>query len=570
MRRTNRRLALFMGLAVLFLVGLLGRSFYVQVIAAPDLQQKADDQSTRVVTIDAPRGVIYDRTGEALAISETMATVYANPLQVEDPVAAAALLAPVLSIPEKELRDRLSGDSGFRYLARKIDPALGEEVKKLEIPGIGVTTEEKRVYPKGALAPQLLGFVGGDEYRGIAGLEYQYDDILAGEPGEMRVISDPTTGSRIATVSIREAKSGQSITLTIDEQIQFETEKVLADVVQEFEAKKAFAVVIDPSDGEILAMANTPIFDTNDFASGEIAEIDRRNSVVNDQYEPGSTFKMVVTAAALEEGLVEPDTVFRLGPEIAIYDRVVHEAHEGVPDERRLTVTQILAESSNVGAVTLGLEVGKTRLVEMIRKLGFTEKLDIDFPGEAPGQMLAPEKWSGTTIANVPIGQGIAASPLQLATAYSAIANDGVLVQPHMVRDGEQPYTREVVNRAVAGQLREMLTVTVDEGTGSRARVPGYEVAGKTGTAQKVNDDGGYAEDRFIASFVGMVPAEDPQLVILVMVDEPATEHLGAYVAAPAFAKIAEFALKRLGIPPSAGSAIGESACASLVGASAG
>jgi cell division protein FtsI (penicillin-binding protein 3) len=196
--------------------------------------------------------------------------------------------------------------------------------------------------------------------------------------------------------------------------------------------------------------------------------------------------------------------------------------------------------------------VGKTRLVDMIRKLGFTEKLDVDFPGETPGEMLAPEKWSGTTIANVPIGQGIAVSPLQLAAAYAAIANDGVLVQPHLVQDLTEHWNRDVVSPATAGQLRQMLTVTVEDGTGSRARVEGYEVAGKTGTAQKVNADGGYAEDRFVASFVGMVPAEDPQLVILVMVDEPSTEHLGAYVAAPAFAKIATFALKRLGIPPTA------------------
>jgi cell division protein FtsI/penicillin-binding protein 2 len=235
-----------------------------------------------------------------------------------------------------------------------------------------------------------------------------------------------------------------------------------------------------------------------------------------------------------------------------VYDRVVHEAHEGVPAERDLTVTEILAQSSNVGAVTLGLEVGKTRLVDMIRKLGFTEKLDVDFPGETPGEMLAPEKWSGTTIANVPIGQGIAVSPLQLATAYAAIANDGILVQPHLVCGESDPWTRDVVSPVVAGQLRQMLKVTVEDGTGSRAAVAGYEVAGKTGTAQKVNEAGGYAEDRFVASFVGMVPVEHPQLVILVMVDEPTTEHLGAYVAAPAFSKIATFALKRLGIPPTA------------------
>jgi len=559
MGRLNKRLALFMGLAIVFLIILLGRTFYVQVVAAPALQETSQEQSTRVIQLDAPRGVIYDRNGEALAISETMSTVYANPPLIEDPIAAAEALAPILDRPEEEILSRLISDSGFRYLVRKVDPAVGDAVRELGIVGIGVCSEDKRVYPKGALAPQLLGFVGGSKDRvtdsGIAGLELQYEETLAGEPGEMQVVTDRKTGKRIGTVSRKEAVPGRSITLTIDAQIQYEAEKVLTAVVEEFEAKKAFAVVLNPATGEILAMANTPVFDTNDFASTEVSEDDRRNAVVTDQYEPGSTFKMVVAAAALDAGLVEPDTVFSLGKEIAVYDRVVHEAHEVLEPVRRLTVTEILAQSSNVGAVTLGLEVGKTRFVKMIRALGFTEELGVDFPGEVDGQMLDPEDWSGTTIANVPIGQGIAASPLQLAAAYAAIANDGVLVQPHLAQDVVEPWSRDVVDPVVAGQLREMLRVTVADGTGSRAQVDGYVVAGKTGTAQKVSEDGGYAADRYVASFVGMVPAEDPQLVILVMVDEPLTEHLGAYVAAPAFAKIAEFALKRLGIPPTSGDA---------------
>jgi cell division protein FtsI/penicillin-binding protein 2 len=550
MSRTNKRLALFMGFALFFLVLLMGRTFYVQVIAAPALQNKAEVQSVHSIELDAPRGAIYDRNGEVLAMSRTMASVYADPKQIKDPIAAAKQLAPVLGIAEEELVTKLSGDSAFRYLARKIDLAVGQRVTDLNIAGIGVCSEAKRVYPKGALAPQLLGLVGGDYDKGLAGLELQYDDELSGQNGELQVVSDPS-GHRLATTAVKQAVPGANLTLTIDADIQYETEKVLTDIVQEFKATKACAVVIDPTNGEIVAMANTPVFDANDFASSAIKESDRRNMAVTDQYEPGSTFKMVVAAAALEAGLVTPDTKFSLKPTIAVYDRVVHEAHgENVPPVRNYSVTEILSKSSNVGAVTLGLKVGKTRLVDMIRKFGFTQKLDVDFPGEVDGQMLAPERWSGTTIANVPIGQGVAVTPLQLAAAYAAIANDGVMVEPHLVKGQGQPWTRQVISESVAAQLRQMLTVTVQDGTGKLAQVKGYDVAGKTGTAQKVKDTGGYYADRVVASFVGMVPASHPRLVILVTVDDPITQQFGAYVAAPAFAKIADFALKRLGIPP--------------------
>jgi cell division protein FtsI/penicillin-binding protein 2 len=548
MTRINKRIALFMGFALLFLGALLGRAFFVQVVAAPGLQDKADNQHVRTVRLDAPRGAIYDRDGQKLAVSQTMASVYANPSRIGDPGEVAKQLAPILGYSEEELVMKLSEDSYSECLARKIDKSAGDKVEALELPDVWVVAEDRRIYPKGALAPQLLGFVGTDN-EGLAGIEYQYEDVLSGTPGTMEVVSD-LSGNRLATVSVEEAVPGKSITLTIDEDIQFETEKVLTQTVEEHQAKRACAVVLDPETGEILAMANTPVFDANDFSSVE--EPDRRNMVVNDQYEPGSTFKMVVTAAALEEGLVTPETTFTLGRDIQVYDRVVHESHaESIPETRELTVTQILAQSSNVGTVQLGLEVGKARLVEMIRRFGFTEKLGIDFPGEADGQMLAAEKWSGTTIANVPIGQGIAASPLQLLAAYAAVANDGQLVQPHLVRDLNRPWKRQVVSPLVAAELRDMLTVTVEDGTGKQAQVQGYEVAGKTGTAQKVKEGGGYAKDRYIASFVGMVPADAPRLVILVMVDEPANQHLGAYVAAPAFAKIADFSLKCLGIGPS-------------------
>jgi cell division protein FtsI (penicillin-binding protein 3) len=548
--RANRRLALFMGFAVLFLAGLLGRAFYVQVIAAPALQEKAEEQHVRTVELTAPRGTIYDRNGNALAISKTMASIYANPRQIkaEDAPGIAERLSPILGLSEQTLLVKLRDDAGFRYLARRVDPAIGQKVRGLKIQGIGVLSEPMRVYPMGALAPQVLGFVGGTDYTGMEGIEFQYDEELAGESGEMQMVHD-LSGNRLSTVVTREVRPGTSLTLTIDSELQFEAERALAAAVEEHEAQKACAVVIDPANGEILALANTPVFNTNDFASSGVTKADRRNWAVTDQYEPGSTFKMVVVAAALDTGLVEPDTTFTLAKQMEVYDKTIHEAEDHVPEVRELTVTQILAQSSNIGAVTLGKEVGKERLAEMIRRFGFTEKLGIDFPGEAAGQMLPPAKWNGVTIANVPMGQGIAASPLQLAAAYAAVANDGVLVQPHLVRGETTPWTRRVVSEEVAAQLREMLRVTVADGTGQRARLEGYVVAGKTGTAQKA-EVGGYSHERFIVSFVGMVPSDDPRLVILVMVDEPTKELSGARVAAPVFAKIADFALRRLGVAP--------------------
>jgi cell division protein FtsI (penicillin-binding protein 3) len=272
---------------------------------------------------------------------------------------------------------------------------------------------------------------------------------------------------------------------------------------------------------------------------------------VGNQYEPGSTFKIVPYAAALELGLVTPDTVFKLKPTITLWDRTVHEAHANLPAIRTLTVTQMLAQSSNVGAVTIGQKVGKEKLVEWIHRFGFTQQLGIDFPGEASGTMLPADKWSGSTIANVPIGQGISVTALQMAVAYATIANDGVYVQPHLALNGPAPETRRVLTEKVAGELRSMLTAAAETGKSMVAQVKGFTVAGKTGTAQKINPNGiGYSNEKYWGSFIGMVPAQSPRLVILVVVDEPQKKYYGADVAAPAFEKIADFALKHLGIPP--------------------
>ncbi len=552
MRRSNKRLGLMLGLAMLFFFALIGRAFYVQVVAASSLQQESAEHTTRTVELNARRGTIYDRNGQPLAISQAMATVYATPEQVTKPQEASAALAPILGLAESDVYARLTSDSGFKYLARRIEPSVGERVKELGFKGITVISEDKRVYPMGALAPQVLGFVGGDVYDGMAGIELQYEETLSGDPGESTILSDRKTGERIQTVATKEAVPGEDITLTIDSEIQFKMETVLSEVVEKFKAKKAFGVVLDPKTGEILAMANTPVFDTNEYSDPDLTEDDKRNANVVDQYEPGSTFKMIAVASALENEVVTPQTEFELAPTITVYDQVIHEAHDDVPNVRNLTVTEILAQSSNVGAATIGMQVGKELMADTISDFNFTKALGIDFPGEAVGVMPAENEWYGTMLANISYGQGIAVTPLQLAAAYAAVANDGILVQPHLLKTQTDFWSRRVISMVAAAQLRDMLTVTVNDGTGSRARVAGYEVAGKTGTAQKVKEGGGgYDNNRYVASFVGMVPAVDPELVILVMVDEPTMQHLGSLVAAPAFSKIAGFAVTRLGIAPS-------------------
>ena len=550
-RGTNRRL-LVLSVSLLVAFGLLvARAVVVQAVHGTAYRAEASHQHVQDMTLDAKRGVIYDRNGAELAVSQRMATIYATPYLIKEPALAAAKLAPVLGAKESELRAKLSAGGGYVRLARKVDPAVGEAVRKLNLAGVGVQPEDKRVYPRGALAAQLLGFVGTDN-DGLTGLELQYQGVLTGVKGERRVVTDPM-GRSLDILSDSASQEGSALVLTIDEDIQFEAEQVLADTIKQFGAKRATAVVIDPRNGEVLAMADSPGYDANAFL--DATEAQRRNTIVTDLYEPGSTFKIVVAAAALEHGLVTKDTKLRLPASIRVYDRVVHEAHTDVPEVRNLTVTQILSQSSNVGAVMLGQKVGKDDLVDMIDRFGFTKPLSIDFPGEAAGIMLRPDKWSGSTIANVPMGQGISVTPLQIASAYASIANGGIFVQPHLVRDRGTLQTHRVVSPAVAADLIEMLQVTVDSGTGKNARLQGYAVAGKTGTAEKVNENGlGYSHTKFISSFVGVVPAQAPRLVILVTVDEPSKGvYYGADVAAPAFAHIADFALKHLEIPPVGG-----------------
>jgi cell division protein FtsI (penicillin-binding protein 3) len=512
----------------------------------------AANQHRQTVRVPAGRGAIYDRTGVQLAIGRQATTVYADPLQIRDPTAAAPVVARILRLDPKQVYEKLADRShGFVYIRRKADPARAARLAKRGIAGIGFYPEERRFYPQRAVAAQVLGYAGVDN-RGLAGLELSMDKSLAGRNGRETLVRDPF-GRVLDSVTSRPAVDGRDVYLTIDHTIQAQAETVLRETVQRWQAKSATAIVLDPHTGDVLAMAVAPTYDANNF--GGIPRQFQRNRAVTDTYEPGSTFKLVTVGGSLSSGLVTPGTSFTLPYEIQVADRRIHDAEPRGTET--MTVAQILSRSSNVGAITLARLLGKERLLSWISRFGFGHSTGIDYPGESSGIVLPGDKWSGSTIGNVPIGQGIAVTPIQMATAYAAIANGGVSVRPHLVarvggRRAKPPARRRIVGRRIARQLTSMLQNVVLDGTGTLAQIPGYRVAGKTGTAAKPDPHGGYSDSRYVASFVGFVPASRPRIVVLVAVDEPRGAIWGGVVAAPAFREIAEPTLQYLEVPPDA------------------
>ncbi|MDH4102875.1 MAG: penicillin-binding protein 2 [Thermoleophilia bacterium] len=549
---TNRRIVLLAGVFVALLAAALGRAVWLQAVKGPELAAMALRQHRETVVVPAARGTIFDRNGEPLAIGEQATTVYANPRQVDRPrdltLAAGKALGVEPGIVYPQLVDRTRG---FVYVARKADPLKVEELEKLGFAGLGFYPEELRTYPQGPVAAQVLGFAGLDN-KGLEGLERSLETVLAGRPGSQTIVKDPF-GRALDVVSTNPETPGKNVRLTIDHQIQANAETVLQETVRRWGARAASAIVMDPYTGSVLAMAVAPRFNANRFPTTRPDR--RRNRAVTDTYEPGSTFKLVTVAAALQEGIVNPSTSFRLAPSIKVSDRVIREAHSR--GTQRLTVKQIVEFSSNIGTITIAQRLGEGRLASWIDRFGFGETTGIDFPGESSGFALPLDQWSGSTIGTVPIGHGIAVTPIQMARAYATIANGGVLVRPHLIErvDGQPiaaPKTRRVVSRLVSAQMLSMLRGVVLEGTGTEAAIPGYTVAGKTGTAAKIDSNGRYSTSRYVASFVGLVPATKPRLVVMVMVDEPRGSIYGGVVAAPAFSEIARFNLQHLEVPPDA------------------
>src|SRR3954447_25952259 len=552
-KQANRRIRLLLAAFALVFAGTLARAVWLQGVRAADLRRLAERQHHQAILAPAGRGTIYDAAGVQLALGEATTTVYADPRQVTRPRALAFAAQRYLGIDANALYPKLlNRRTSFVYVERFADSKAAAALMQKHYLGLGSYPEERRTYPQRTVASQVIGFAGTDN-KGLGGLEVQYDRTLSGRPGRQTIVRD-ALGRAIDVVSATPERQGHDLFTTVDHSIQSNAEGVLRATIKKYRARAATAVVIEPRTGRVLAMAQAPGYDANSASRVPLSL--QRNRAVTDTYEPGSTFKLVTIAGALSTGLVTPQTRFTLPYSIRVADRVIHDAEPRGTET--LSVAEILSHSSNVGAITIAEKLGESRVAEWIDRFGFGKQTGIDFPGESQGQVLPLDRWSGSTIGNVPIGQGIAVTPVQMASVFAAVANGGVWIQPHLVdkiggRTLREFKRRRIVSPAVDTVLKQMLTNVVDEhgATGNAAQIPGYTVAGKTGTAQKPGPHG-YTTGEYVASFVGFVPVQKPRLAILVMVDDPRRAIFGGVVAAPAFAEIAKFDLQYLGVPPDA------------------
>ena len=553
----RRRIISIFLLLLLSLGGVAAKLFFLQIQQRDRLAERATKQYQRRLPIVSRRGTITDRAGRELAVSLKVLSVFAQPAAVEDPAATAKALAPILEQPAKDILARLTADKPFVWIQRQLDPAKAEAITDLNLKGIGLYPESRRYYPRQELAAHVLGMMGLDD-RGLEGLEHQYDDLLGGQPQFVAAQQDA-----LGRVIFRQEEPERrapifDLTLTIDEVIQYITERELQRAVERSRAKAGTAIVMDPWTGEILALANQPTYDPNNYQKSGAAA--RRDRAVTDAFEPGSIFKVILAAGALEEGVIRPgDRFFGENGAIEVSGVTIRD-HEKYG---WLTVREILTHSSNVGAIKIGQKLGKSLYYHYISSFGFGSLTGLDLPGETPGLMRRPKSWSALSLSVLSLGQEISVTPVQIATAFSAVANGGNLVRPHVVhalkaqdgplsREVDPGVIRRVISPETARTLLDMLRGAVEDGTGKEAALEEYTVAGKTGTAQKMDPaTGRYSHQKIVASFVGAVPAESPRLVILVLIDEPEALRWGGSIAAPTFREIARDALQYLQVPPS-------------------
>jgi cell division protein FtsI (penicillin-binding protein 3) len=523
------------------------RAVYLQVLESDYLQRQGDARYLRVVTDNAHRGMILDRNGEPLAVSTPVESVWAYPPTFVDARAARRPLLTLLGLNSKEVAQQLRKHSGreFMYLKRHIPPDIAERVTALKIPGVYLQREYRRYYPTGAVSSHVIGFTDIDD-RGQEGLELAYDDRLRGTPGTRRVLKD-LYGNIVETVEILSLPvPGRDLIISIDKRIQYLTYRELKSAMQRYGARAATAIVLDAQSGEVLALVNQPAFNPNNRANLRSALF--RNRAVTDVFEPGSTMKPFTIAVALESGLFDYNSKIDTTPgRFQVGSKIIH-------DERNyglLTLGQVIEKSSNVGAARIAMALDKERMWSMFRNVGFGEATGSQLPGESSGLLNLPSRWVPTDQAHVAFGYGISVTALQLARAYTALANDGVVMPITLLRRDRAVHGVRVMSAATARHIRDMLELAVsDAGTGTEAQVQHYRVAGKTGTVHKLIA-GDYAEDRYVASFAGMAPASHPRLVMVVTVDDPSgSAHFGGQVAAPVFSSVMSDALRLLDVPP--------------------
>lgn len=550
----GRRMLVACGLVMAFILVLV-RLVNLQVMQAAELAVKADRQHQKNVTLEGARGTIFDRNSKVLAKNMDVPSVFGVPGSLENPGAAARNLSPILHVKATELEKKLKQEKHFVWLARKLEPEQGRRLERLGLDGVGVVMEGRRFYPKGPLLSHVLGFTGMDD-RGLEGVELRYEPYLRGEKRAV-VLQRDALGRAVFPKGLNEegAAAGHSLTLTIDEVVQYIAEKELDEAVSRSNAKSGSMIVMDPRSGAVLAMAVSPRFDPNTV--GALAPDRWRNRALTDTYEPGSTMKAVIAAAALEEKVMTPGSmIYGENGQFAIANTIIHD-HEKAG---WMTFAQMIQKSSNIGAAKVGMALGEWRVFDYLKEFGFGEKSGIDLPGETAGLLRGPRQWGKRSLASISMGQEVGVTPLQMVTAIAAIANGGVLMRPYVVseiRNGKGQLVaqnlpqakRRVISADTARTLTTLLEGVVTGGTGGKAAIPGFRVAGKTGTAQKVDPrTGKYSSTLLVGSFLGYVPAEDPRLAMIVVIDEPRGEGWGGVVAAPVFRRVGEQVLNYLGV----------------------
>ena len=534
---------------------ILFRLVTLQVLQAADLTAKADRQHEKTVSFEGARGMVLDRHGKVLAMNVEVPSVFGIPTSLANPSESARHLSPVLHMRSGELEKKLRQKKSFVWLARKVEPEQGRRLEQLSLGGIGVVMEGQRFYPNGPLLSHVLGFAGIDG-QGLEGLERRYDPQLQGEK-RVTVLQRDALGQTIFPKGLKEQlpTPGQALTLTVDEVIQYIAEKELDETVSRTAARSGTIIVMEPQTGAILAMAVSPRFDPN--AVNALTPDRWRNRALTDTYEPGSTMKAMVAAAALEEKVMTPDSmIFGENGKMTIASTTIHD-HEKLG---WMTFFEMIQKSSNIGAAKTGIALGDQRLYRYLRAFGFGQRTEIDLPGEVNGLLKAPKDWGRRTLASISMGQEIGVTPLQMVSAIATLANGGVSMKPYVVSAVHDPKgllmqevapyaKRRVVSEETATMVTTMLEGVVTNGTGKKAAIPGFRVAGKTGTAQKIDPQTRrYSTSLFVGSFVGYVPAESPRLAMIVVIDEPRGEAWGGTVAAPVFRRVGEQVLNYLGV----------------------